>query len=877
MKNKSKIVVIIVFLLTAALGATAVFVGYRLQQEEEVTPEEPEAVTIEEYDFFFWCNYVTDSACGSLHTTYYSGYKSSTLKSPCSVIQMDEEGSWPLVYYWGADPQRQWKRNGENDGCAPGYEGCNDNNWDIKNKFDYSSCGSCKTISIENYSEDSVKIKARSRSIMPDLYNEKSQGGSGQKLTKLRQARSKMDFRFHLRNNSGNDVVDPVIISKTDPRISCSKVANPTSTLEWGDDGNPKWVNYNPHDKVYECEVTYTFSNLNLQPGNTYRVIVNSRLGEGFYWRHPDLSITKPNIPYEVGGQPGNGMKYRELYNSNITENPWGQLYKWTENPDNTCVRNFTVDEPPEEDVVECLSMTSPQDSDNNGVVQVDQRADSVTVSTAGSDSDQTPRKLQICYAIAGQTSSYYEDGDNFYCEIVENSNDGTFSIDGSYETYANNVPNNNNLNIDDSGITFAANIWDETAQTHFCSSNPAYVQNSQGVLYGDDCSSNPLSCEKCDLGTNDCQLIIRLAATQEECDCSSLTGPTGDPAPGSVVSFQANFTNNDGDPCDVSDSDITWTATGDPALEEGERGPTTSPGDPGPTHWISYTVPDAAADSTEYCVSAQLANGDDPGQTGCSYCFNVGDDEDPAFVAVKTSQVECIENNAAARITYIIHVRNVSDVAGTIEYVEDTYDSRFDSSWVSNIDPEADSHSGNVIRWDNADQGYNLAANDSQQGGNDEVEFTYQVRVPSEYFGDYENGELVPYEYVNNAIVKPQGFEAIDLSTLVEIECASSGGGSTPIDGDLPSTGVFDNSMTSGLVALLFIVFGGILVRSQSFSYKYFGPLDGKIKRFGSGVKSKISNLKEYLYEETHLTRNQRFERRSVKKTEDEQLTDDN
>ena len=44
MKSKrSKILLVVVFLFTAALGGTAIFIGYRLSQEEEITPEESEA------------------------------------------------------------------------------------------------------------------------------------------------------------------------------------------------------------------------------------------------------------------------------------------------------------------------------------------------------------------------------------------------------------------------------------------------------------------------------------------------------------------------------------------------------------------------------------------------------------------------------------------------------------------------------------------------------------------------------------------------------------------------------------------------------------------------------------------------------------------
>ncbi len=178
------------------------------------------------------------------------------------------------------------------------------------------------------------------------------------------------------------------------------------------------------------------------------------------------------------------------------------------------------------------------------------------------------------------------------------------------------------------------------------------------------------------------------------------------------------------------------------------------------------------------------------------------GGGEEPNFSAQKRSSVRCINNNTAAIISYTITVRNTSTVQGVIEYVEDTYDSRFKSNWVSNIRPTPDRHSGNVIRWDNNGAGYTLP-------GGGTLTFSYDVTVPSEYFGTYnENNEFVPYQYKNFAIVKPKDKDKIELTTTVEIKCP-------------PLNGIFDNAIVSSLMALLFVVLGVFGLRyNQQFSY---------------------------------------------------------
>ncbi|MDD3647756.1 MAG: hypothetical protein PHS44_04640 [Candidatus Dojkabacteria bacterium] len=366
---------------------------------------------------------------------------------------------------------------------------------------------------------------------------------------------------------------------------------------------------------------------------------------------------------------------------------------------------------------------------------------------------------------------------------------------------------------------------------------------------------------------------------TQPEgtCDCESIQrSPSGDDLlPGTYVTYILTAEDQNGDPCipDVVEWEVTSGSLTE--IDSGSNG--------GSQHWIIYQIPAGAESGTEICVEGTVDN--NPVTSGCSDCFSIGEQELPAFAAVKTAQIECINDNTAARVTYTIHVRNISDVEGVIEYVEDTYDSRFQSSWISNITPTPDSHNGNVIRWDNNNGGYTLAANDGASGGEDEIEFSYIVTVPSEYFGTYENGEFEPYKYRNFAIVKPEEQEQIELRTVVEITC-------------LVPTGLLDNAITSALVGLFLITLGGVVYRFRWELYGYLAPVDDTViagargvdralnrmlyvmDRIGGGfvklgsmivkiVGIKVRDAKVDLYEKTHLTKEERFENKSIREAD--------
>jgi len=312
------------------------------------------------------------------------------------------------------------------------------------------------------------------------------------------------------------------------------------------------------------------------------------------------------------------------------------------------------------------------------------------------------------------------------------------------------------------------------------------------------------------------------------ECDCEAIyRSPDDDQIPaGSNLGLMIE------DSCELYYSEVQWYwsegESGTPQTSNfSNRSPASDAEGAAINHSVQFSVPSTATGTI--CVWARTQGADDP---DCRDCFTIAEvPEEPAFVAVKTSTMECINDDTAARITYTIHVRNISDVEGVIESVQDTYDSRFQSSWVSNITPPPDSHSGNVIVWNNNGAGYTLAANDGASGGDDELEFSYVVTVPSEYFGE---------EYRNHAIVQPEDQEAIHLETLVEIIC-------------LVPTGILDHAIVASVVALIFVIIGLISVRYQDTLVAVVGKRIGglKVPRFLEGFK---------------YTKKERFERRTVR-----------
>lgn len=266
-------------------------------------------------------------------------------------------------------------------------------------------------------------------------------------------------------------------------------------------------------------------------------------------------------------------------------------------------------------------------------------------------------------------------------------------------------------------------------------------------------------------------------------------------------------------------------------------------------TSTADWTIPSGLTGGDEYnaWVTISGAGVDDVGCSGvgectsgdeeCEITIQVQEGDSPYFDAQKESSVVCINNNTAARITYTITVTNISDVSGRVLSIVDTYDSRFQSSWISSITPTPDSHTGNIITWNNDGAGWELGPGESL------TSFNYIVTVPSEYFGTYENGVFVPYQYRNFAIVHTED-EDFELETELEIVCQVS-------------TGIFDTAVNAGMVALLLIILGFVGLRYQQ---------SIEILIYRSSRKWPIKVIAERV---VYSRKKEKFERESLKKTD--------
>ena len=107
--------------------------------------------------------------------------------------------------------------------------------------------------------------------------------------------------------------------------------------------------------------------------------------------------------------------------------------------------------------------------------------SDSISITATGADDDGTVSNVDICYAVGGQDSTYYQGGSSvFTCETTTNAQ-GSFSITHPYEYYTTNVANPNGLEV--GSIVFSTNIYDVPDGAQFCSSNPGFNSNCAGKM----------------------------------------------------------------------------------------------------------------------------------------------------------------------------------------------------------------------------------------------------------------------------------------------------------------------------------------------------------------------------------------------------------
>ena len=275
------------------------------------------------------------------------------------------------------------------------------------------------------------------------------------------------------------------------------------------------------------------------------------------------------------------------------------------------------------------------------------------------------------------------------------------------------------------------------------------------------------------------------------------------------------------------------------------------------------------SCDGTKKCLptTGTLASG--ICRTNCSYCGdgevdssedcddgNTVDDDScsntcetpagtPAFSLTKTSVPTCSPDQTYATIKYTITAKNTSTTDGHIDYVQDTYDSRYQSTWLSAFNPTPDSHTGNVLKWDNDGAGYDIAAGQSKV-------FNYTVTLTREYWGTGTGNSFVPTEYTNTVILKPEDLSPIQVIHKTHVEC-------------VPETGIFDNALGLALTGLLLVIAGAVVLRYREYTYKYLLPVENASKN----IQFYLTSFKKKLFDKLFLSKKEQFEMETVRKAE--------
>jgi len=912
--KRSKLVLILVLVITVALGGVAVWIGWRLSQKKEVTPEEGEAAGRNS----FVCTIKHDldgrgyMNCNECSGDFYAwGGKDTDPTDPgfrpnaiCTLLQVDNPGQ----------PYRWWVYNYDG-GLIYEGEKTEEAEKQIKAEFKPERCAKCGvygTFSATNQTEadpaepiDATWVRQgngtytvtinRLRAI--NYWPQFSFGGVckdtiEQFKASISLSGSGLNFKVSIYDNG---TLMPNQTYTYNYGTSQNVVCQPDSgvSVEWHPKASGGTSHY-PRDKRVICTLSgVTIPNLNLRGGHEYRleakIIINTPSGKSWGINPATEEMWQTSDACKSSFSISGGLTCDSLTASPTTLTTAGGEVTLTARAtaQNVTISNYNygsdLNESSLEDGGTTSTWTIPAGTASGEYhAWVSVNGGSLTnIGCTGRDTcSQGGERCQVTVTVQSQA-------ENLICQDLASSVDlSSITEDdirtGNLSTSLTTTISTTNVTINPTnGYSYYTNVpharfgsdTSDSTIPYANGSSPSLIipQNTPNGSYYISVMVNGTGASGavqsgCDSGTH-CtgggdSCLINFSIGEGTCNCEGVTrSPSGNEiTAGSLVSYIMTAGDQNGNDCLVDASNVNWTTTGTPSLVTQNREPEPISGitDEAVQHHIIYEIPSAASSGSEYCVSSGIAGLSQV--EACRNCFTIGGQPVPAFAAVKTSEMVCINNNTAARITYTIQVRNISEVAGVIEYVEDTYDSRFESSWVSNITPTPDSHLGNVIRWDNSDQGYTLEANDGAPGGNDEMEFSYIVTVPSAYFGTYEDGEFVPNQFRNHAIVKPENQDAIELSTIVQVIC-------------LARTGLFNNAVTLSIVGLLFLIIGIVLFRLHEYTYIYLSPGEKFIirvyKNVRKGIRNGISEIKEGINDRLHLTKKERFEKKSIKKVE--------
>ncbi len=231
---------------------------------------------------------------------------------------------------------------------------------------------------------------------------------------------------------------------------------------------------------------------------------------------------------------------------------------------------------------------------------------------------------------------------------------------------------------------------------------------------------------------------------------------------------------------------------------------------------------------------------------SGCTETITISSTavEEPLFTILKESAPVC-ETNGNATVNYTITVTNIGSVPGTIDFVQDTYDSQANTLGIlpTNLDPSYGVVNAGTITWtgDNSQRTY--SAGQAKQ-------FKYTLTVPAANLDTFSSTGLL-----NQAVVQydtsttNNNTASFDLRTF--LSCTVT----------IPNTGILDDSRFV-LVGLIFIILGILVFKfgiGEDLSLLVVNKTSGLLSERTKSLLRKVMPYEESIIDEMERKREEK------------------
>lgn len=189
-----------------------------------------------------------------------------------------------------------------------------------------------------------------------------------------------------------------------------------------------------------------------------------------------------------------------------------------------------------------------------------------------------------------------------------------------------------------------------------------------------------------------------------------------------------------------------------------------------------------------------------------------------------KTGAEKCLESGDA-QVIYTIKIKNIGTVAGSIDKIIDTLDSKVLASYITGTISSGGLFGSGSITWE-------LEGADETFAADQEKSYTYTLVIPKTAFGTY----------TNTAAAYPTTGENFSDSTEVKVDCVQ----------DIPQTGIFDSTVVKIATGIILLLLGFNLHR-----------IDTSFRR----VQNSLNKLSISIQDAQNERRKRNFEKKIVKK----------